>query len=439
MLGVFCILAMGDLSQAAPLTCDIYAAANTPCVAAYSTTRALFSAYAGALYQVRRKDGATKDVGVLSAGSEANAATQDSFCAGSTCTISIIYDQSGKGNHLTKAPGGSKDYGPAPDLEAVASDLPIYLNGHKVYGVHITPNSSWTGTTQVGYRNTKTNGIAKGDNPETIYMVTDGTYFNGQCCFDFGNAEMQPVAGGYGTMEALYFGNNTWWDKGVGAGPWIMADLEVGVYNMGGSSNFSDANKNGNKTNNNDISFAYPFATAMLKGNSKNATDGGPFTLKGGNAQSGTLTTVWDGAFPVGYSPMNRQGGIVLGVGGDNSGQSKGNFFEGVMTTGYASTATDNAIQAGIIAAGYGKTVTTAIGAKELGSSGLRDVRWQANFLSVKGLESGRLLMVTPQGQRQILNVNGGQAHTGRLSAGTYFVRLLDGPSEATQRFVVLP
>jgi len=439
LLGVLCVLTAGEKSQGATLVCDIYATGGTPCVAAYSTVRALYGAYSGSLYQVRRADNTTKDVGVLAAGGEANAATQDAFCAGSTCTISIIYDQSGKGNHLTKAPGGSKDYGPAPDLEAVASDLPIYLNGHKVYGVHITPNSSWTGTTQVGYRNTKANGIAKGDNPETIYMVTDGTYFNGQCCFDFGNAEMQPVAGGYGTMEALYFGNNNWWDKGVGTGPWIMADLEVGVYNMGGSSNYSDANKNGNKTNNNDVSFAYPFVTAMLKGNSKNATNGGPFTLKGGNAQSGTLATVWDGAFPVGYFPMNRQGGIVLGVGGDNSGQSRGNFFEGVMTTGYASTATDNAVQASIIAAGYGKTTTTAIGAVAAKRSGIREIRWQKDALSVEGLESGKLLMVTPQGQRRILNVTGGQAYTGRLPAGTYFVRSLGEASEATQRFVVLP
>ena len=152
---------------------------------------------------------------------------------------------------------------------------------------------------------------------------------------------MQPVAGGYGTMEAIYFGNNTWWDKGAGNGPWVMADLEVGVYSMGGPGNYSDANKSGNKTNNGDLSFPYPFVTAMLKGNSAKATNGGPFTLKGGNAQSGTLTTIWDGASPVGYAPMNRQGGIVLGVGGDNSSTAQGNFYEGVMTTGYASTTTD--------------------------------------------------------------------------------------------------
>ena len=62
--------------------CDLYAAGGTPCVAAHSTTRALYGAYNGALYQVRRaSDNATRDIGVLSAGGVANAAAQDSFCS----------------------------------------------------------------------------------------------------------------------------------------------------------------------------------------------------------------------------------------------------------------------------------------------------------------------------------------------------------------------
>ena len=34
---------------------------------------------------------------------------------------------------------------------------------------------------------------------------------------------------------------------------------------------------------------------------------------------------------------------------------AKGNFFEGAMTNGYASSETDNAVQANIVAAGYSK------------------------------------------------------------------------------------
>src|SRR5438067_1382235 len=64
-------------------TCDIYAAAGTPCVAAHSTIRALYGAYSGNLYQVRRaSDSTTRNITTLTAGGYANAPAQDSFCAG---------------------------------------------------------------------------------------------------------------------------------------------------------------------------------------------------------------------------------------------------------------------------------------------------------------------------------------------------------------------
>src|SRR6187549_2438324 len=51
--------------------CDIYAAAGNPCVAAHSTTRALYAAYSGPLYQVlRQSDGKTLDIGVVQAGAD---------------------------------------------------------------------------------------------------------------------------------------------------------------------------------------------------------------------------------------------------------------------------------------------------------------------------------------------------------------------------------
>src|SRR5262249_39617706 len=82
-----------------PRPCNIYAAAGTPCVAAHSTVRALFSAYSGKLYQVKRQsDSATIDIGTLTAGGYANAAAQDAFCSSTSCTITVIYDQSAEGN-----------------------------------------------------------------------------------------------------------------------------------------------------------------------------------------------------------------------------------------------------------------------------------------------------------------------------------------------------
>jgi hypothetical protein len=143
------LAATSSLVEAAQ-PCDIYASAGFACVAAHSTTRALYAAYSGPLYQIwRSSDSKTTDIAPLSAGGIANAAAQDTFCSGTGCLITIIYDQSGKGNHLTQAPKGGFS-GPAAngaDNLAAASAAPVKLNGAKVYGVYITPG--------VGYRNNK--------------------------------------------------------------------------------------------------------------------------------------------------------------------------------------------------------------------------------------------------------------------------------------------
>ena len=172
--------------------CDIYASGGTPCVAAHSTTRALFGAYSGRLYQVRRaRDNATTDIGTLSAGGFANAAAQDSFCAGTSCVITIIYDQTSRGNHLTQAPAGGAAGG--PDNLANASALPISAGGNKVYGVFVAPGT--------GYRNNATSGIATGSAPQGVYMVAAGGHVNSGCCFDYGNAETSSRDTGNGHME----------------------------------------------------------------------------------------------------------------------------------------------------------------------------------------------------------------------------------------------
>ena len=49
------------------------------------------------------------------------------------------------------------------------------------------------------------------------------------------------------------------------------------------------------------------------------------------------------------------QGAIILGIGGDNSDGAVGTFYEGAMLRGYTTDGTDDAMQANIVAAGYGK------------------------------------------------------------------------------------
>jgi len=326
------------LAQGPTRPCDIYAAGGTPCVAAHSTVRALYSAYNGNLYQVRRtSDNTTKNIPVLSAGGLANSAVQDTFCAGTTCFISTIYDQSGNGNHLTKGPGGGF---PEPDLEANATAAKITVAGRAVYGIYTT--GAFSPNAGVGYRNNKTSGVATGDQPEGIYMVASGKHYNQWCCFDYGNAETNTRDNGRGTMEAVYFGSSTQWGHGAGSGPWVMADLEDGVF------------PGGALVNNSNTSLSVNYVTAMVKGNSGNS-----YAIKAGNAQSGNLTTMYNGPRPSGYSPMKKEGAIVLGVGGDNSHTGEGTFFEGAITFGYPSDATDNAVQANIVAAGYGSSVVS--------------------------------------------------------------------------------
>src|SRR5277367_3856668 len=93
---------------ATPESCDIYASGGTPCEAAYSTTRALFEAYAGPLYQVQRASDSTfLNVGLESAGGVVNVAPENSFCASTTSTITELYDQSSNANNMSISPGTS--------------------------------------------------------------------------------------------------------------------------------------------------------------------------------------------------------------------------------------------------------------------------------------------------------------------------------------------
>jgi hypothetical protein len=53
---------------------------------------------------------------------------------------------------------------------------------------------------------------------------------------------------------------------------------------------------------------------------------------------------------------MQKQGSIILGTGGDGSAWSTGVWYEGAMTFGCNDDkAVDDAIQANIVAAGFGK------------------------------------------------------------------------------------
>jgi non-reducing end alpha-L-arabinofuranosidase len=313
--------------------CDIYAAGHTPCVAAYSTVRALYTNYRGPLYQVTRaSDSATADIGVLEPGGYADAAAQTAFCAGTVCYITRIYDQSPYHNDLGIGPIGGNG---APDNAAIANAWPVTIGGHLVYGVNVQAG--------VGYRNDVTRGVAVGSDPQGAYLVTNGNHVDSLCCFDFGNAETSGTDNGNGHMDAINFGTECWFSPCYGSGPWVMADMENGLFSGG---NGSDTGNRGNSST---------FVTAVLNNNGATA-----YEIKDGDAQSGRLTTEYNGPLPDigGYTPMHQEGAVILGTGGDNSNNSDGVFFEGVLTAGYPSAATDDAVQANVVAAGYQQVST---------------------------------------------------------------------------------
>jgi hypothetical protein len=156
-----------------------------------------------------------------------------------------------------------------------------------------------------------------------------------------------------------------------------MADLENGLFgsNQSASKEPSLAGK--------------AFVTAMVKGDSSNH-----WAIKGGDAGAGQLVTLYDGVrpctvpnpkheadcrHPPNYNPMRKQGGLILGVGGDNSHGAIGTYapsfllaelsvgedvqmicgaaldfgrrwYEGAVTAGYSTDEVDDDVQASIVA-----------------------------------------------------------------------------------------
>ena len=371
--------------------CDIYASGGTPCVAAHSTVRALYGSYSASLYQVRRSsDNTTRNIGVLAPGGVADAAAQDSFCAGTSCVITVLYDQSGHGNDVWYQ-GSSQVPGSNQSSPSNATTESLTVGGSKAYSLYINSGNSY-------WRDGHLNGIPTGTAPEGMYMVTSGTHVNSGCCFDYGNSETTRTADGPGAMDAINFSTSCWFGGCTGTGPWVQADLEWGLF-PGGSQSW----------NPNQRAFTSRYVTAMLKNNGTTR-----FALKGSSAQAGSLTTLWDGSLPAGYNPMKKQGAIVLGSGGDcckpggGANLSAGTFYEGAMVSGYPSDATENAVQANIVAAGFGSGGTNSTGAVHAVGSG--------KCLDVNGATT------TPGTQLQIWDCNGGsnqtwtRASTGQLT-----------------------
>ncbi len=199
----------------------------------------------------------------------------------------------------------------------IADMAPVTVSGYKVYGTYIMPG--------MGLRNNDAKGIAINDEPHGIYMVFDGTHFDSGCCFNYGNTSTNSRAVGRGTMSTVYFGTSTAWGSGDGPGPWIMSDMEAGLFSG------YDAKQNiANPTID-----SWRFVTGMVNGGGGNRWE-----IRGGNAREGGLSVFYQGPRPGSnennyYYPMHQKGAVQMGNGGDNGNGSAGTFYEGVVTSGY--------------------------------------------------------------------------------------------------------
>jgi hypothetical protein len=183
-----------------------------------------------------------------------------------------------------------------------------------------------------------------GTEPEGKYMLADGTHYGMACCWDFGNVTHTP-ANAWHFMDTLFFGV-AYWGRGVGNGPWFMADFEAGVW--AGGSNPGDpgwgALDDDAPPNPNNPSLGVPFAIGFLKVSNN-------YSLRMADLETASsLTTAYQGAMP---KAVDHQGAVVLGVGGDNSNNSFGTFFEGAIVAGYPSDEAEDSVMQNVKSVGY--------------------------------------------------------------------------------------
>jgi hypothetical protein len=169
------------------------------------------------------------------------------------------------------------------------------------------------------------------------------------------------------------------------------------------------------------------------------------YCLRMANAQRGgtpvtNLVTAYDGRAP---STWKMEGGILLGIGGDNSNSSYGTWFEGCITAGRPSDKTDTLILENVRNMRYGATdVVTLHGAKTAAPMSLLKVRFNqsnANAVISYTLQDSRRVSVHifDQRGRRIAAIVDGIISAGRhdavwdanrVPAGVYIVKMaIDG------------
>jgi non-reducing end alpha-L-arabinofuranosidase len=336
---------------------DVAKAAGTPFVAAHAMTRALFASYKGPLFKaLRDSDKEEKDIGFVASTGLVDMTALNSFCSGTTCKVTTLYDQSGNGNDMwrgdveTNAP---MDNGEAPKLcDLMAIEYMSLSDGSKL-PIAVETGAMWKSKAQCLRNRDKTKNMPTGATPQTTYAIFHAKYLNNNCCFNYGNTGKRIHYTGPGTLSALNFSKIEFWSKGTGSGPWVMVDWEQGVYagNIAkcgsGAATTADCTTTGENPN---PSITFDVVTTLFKHDGTKH-----WAMKAGNAKAGTLAVSADlPTLPKGYSPLKQEGGLGLGEGGAGDSNGTGGFSEGAVMAAETADAVDNAIQKSIVSV-YGK------------------------------------------------------------------------------------
>jgi hypothetical protein len=218
----------------------------------------------------------------------------------------------------------------------------LTLGGARVYAAVFdshceTTHGSCDGLV-AGYSNRTAHGTPVGTEAQTVYALVDGRHFNTGCCFEFGSAETTQTRVG-GSMEAVFYGCNDTHPPlpPCTRGPYAYPDLEH-MHEMMALPDYEPVRLP-----------PVDFRFALVKG------EPGRLSLAVADAQRDAAPlVVLDGPYPANFT-SKKQGGIVLGVGGDNSPYGRGTFYEGVIARGFSSSAVDAAVLANIVAARYSR------------------------------------------------------------------------------------
>jgi hypothetical protein len=318
--------------------------------------RVLSKNYKGPLFQVRAgsssnnstmSGGTTKDI-VPGDDGFVDSAKVDEACGSGYCTVSILYDQSGNETHLKRAPKGKTaggDYAATDDYESIATKGKVKAGGHTVYSLYMNKRE--------GYRSPGVGkGMPTGQDPQGTYMLADGTRKGSACCWDFGNATTKPETE-WAFMDTISLGH-TWWGNASDANWFGFAiDFEGGVWAGGsnrGDPGYGALDYKGPFNSKNPSMDSVKFALGMITVSPSN------YTIRVADlTAANSLTEAYSGALPKQDVTFGHKGGVILGIGGDNSNNSMGTFYEGAMVAGIPTAEVEAAVMKNIKTVGYAK------------------------------------------------------------------------------------